>query len=304
MSRYDWEFGTIKLPSADFARLRKAMQDSDAKVKQRALNRTQEFWKGLTRKQRTDSKAYTTALREWSRAQEQAPVDRWRGYQQPDPVEEAARDQAYSLLHAKSYGGAPSRVLASEVQMPTNRTTDFQLPDGVIRFDKATSSVTWEVSENNHAVERCRGHVLGQRFFDELGKVRWTRGTGGTISGNDEYSREADYAGGGANYCTAGFGPIGAVEAPTHTEPWTDPQGRRFAVETKLGRYGFVGKAVEVDRSGRPVKRTRPAGGSQAPRAAAPATPGVRGRHAAGSSRGGQFASTSAPEADVELEHL
>lgn len=302
MSKSEWESGTIKLPTADFARVRKAVQETDAVVKKGALAQTQSFWKGLSRKQQTDSEEYRKALWAWSRTVSPEGGSGWSSYRPANPVDKASTSEAYVLLQRKTRGDQPSRVQASEVEMPTNRTTQFHVEDATITFDKATSSVTWNVDENNRAVSRSRESAVGQRFFSELDKTRWTRGTGGSMVGNDEYNRDADYSGGGANYDTAGYGPLGAVQAPYRTEPWTDPQGRRFAVQTKMGKYGFVGRAVEVDRYGQPVKARRKA--PSTPKTAAPATPGVRGRHVAGSSRGGQFASTSAPESDVELEQL
>ncbi len=53
-------------------------------------------------------------------------------------------------------------------------------------------------------------------FFAALSKVRRTRGTGGVITGNDEANRESDHAGGGANYITDGFGPLGQATQARH----------------------------------------------------------------------------------------
>lgn len=41
-------------------------------------------------------------------------------------------------------------------------------------------------------------------------------GTGGVITGNDEANRESDHAGGGANYITDGFGPLGQAAQARH----------------------------------------------------------------------------------------
>jgi hypothetical protein len=83
--------------------------------------------------------------------------------------------------------------------------------DGMLSFDSKERTVTWSVSENNRAVDDARESFVGELFFKVLSQVNWTRGTGGVIVGNDEYNRDAgsDYEGGGGNYRTASFGPLG-----------------------------------------------------------------------------------------------
>lgn len=75
-----------------------------------------------------------------------------------------------------------------------------------ISFDKKTRVITWSVAENNHSVERAHNHSTGKEFFKRLSRVVWTRGTGGEITGNDEYNRENTHSGGGANYVTNRYG--------------------------------------------------------------------------------------------------
>jgi len=75
-----------------------------------------------------------------------------------------------------------------------------------IGFKKDLRLVIWQVSENNHSVERAREHAMGKAFFNRLGRVVWTRGTGGEIVGNDEYNQDSHENGGGANYVTARYG--------------------------------------------------------------------------------------------------
>lgn len=65
----------------------------------------------------------------------------------------------------------------------------------------------WRVGENNRAVEYAREHPMAIKMFELLQKVKWTRGSGGKIIGNDEYNSHSEYEGGGANYVTESFGP-------------------------------------------------------------------------------------------------
>ena len=76
-----------------------------------------------------------------------------------------------------------------------------------ISFGKDGRHVEWDVNENNHAVETAHDHPVGKAFFRALGKITWTRGSGGTICGNDEYNRDGEGEGAGGNYVTAEYGP-------------------------------------------------------------------------------------------------
>lgn len=100
------------------------------------------------------------------------------------------------------------------------------MDDGQIDFNREAGTVEWSAG-GNHGVERARNHPLAGVFFDELAKVRWTRGTGGVFTGNDEYNQDNSNEGGGANYVTTAYGPIGAAEAPDKCQPYTDSQGNR-----------------------------------------------------------------------------
>lgn len=88
--------------------------------------------------------------------------------------------------------------------------------DASFRLDPATRTVSWRVSENNHACDRANEHPLGKLFWSAMGKVEWTRGTGGVLVGNDEYNRENENEGGGGNYVKNRFGPLGEQ----HLEAW------------------------------------------------------------------------------------
>lgn len=182
------------------------------------------------------------------------------------------------MLHLKGYGARPSRVLQAEMEFPTSRTTTFCAPDCSVIFNVANRTVGWDVPENNHACEHARGSHLGEAFFGAIGKVRWTHGTGGVITGNDEYASGSREAGGGANYVTAAYGYLGIEQAPMHAVPFTNAQGQRVSPEVKIGRYGPAGTAVTSGpRTSRPAgqgqrraQRSRPAAGQFISRSRAP----------------------------------
>lgn len=115
---------------------------------------------------------------------------------------------------------------------PVSKDGLFQLEEATIRFNNKTRIVVWEVGENNHACDRAREERAAVLFFELLGKVKWTRGTGGEIIGNDEYRREQEFAGGGANY-------VKAVYSQAEQKKEAD---RRRVERRNLGCYTFAGQ--------------------------------------------------------------
>ena len=69
--------------------------------------------------------------------------------------------------------------------LPVTKTNALHDSDLSIVFKGRT--VVWDVDDNNHSVDRARSSPLGQAFFRLLGKVKWTRGTGGYIQYRNEY---------------------------------------------------------------------------------------------------------------------
>lgn len=228
MSRNEWEHGTIKLPAAEFAKVRRAVQAADQQHRQAMFDAAQRFWKSLSRKEQTDRVACRAAAHQFC-------------YDPANPVPEGTP----TVLSRGLRGDKPTRVLRSDMNFPTNRTVRFDAGDeATVYFDRERRTVTWDVPSNNHAVESARQSPVGQALFAALDRVRWTHGTGGVIVGNDEYNQDANDVGGGGNYCTGAYGYVGIAEQPTHVGPFTNGKGQHVEVEVKMGRYGWVGKAV------------------------------------------------------------
>lgn len=91
----------------------------------------------------------------------------------------------------------------------TTSTTVFKFDDSYLGFDRKSHSLEWNVDENNHAVSDAHAGWLWKSLSAALAKVEWTRNTGGVFTKNDEYNRDNDDVGGGANYISARFGPLG-----------------------------------------------------------------------------------------------
>ncbi len=213
MSCYEWERGTIKLPSSAAVRLKGLVRDLSNQLHTRVLELSQQWWdKNQTRSTRLfNQRLSQTQNRVWDGT----------GYRGHDLMEELAQNLMLEVLQDLTYRLGPNgqgmRVAphkprhadVDRVAPRANvRTTSFRLGEATVTFDGA--NMTWAVAENNHAVDVAHQHPIVGALFSELRRVAWTRGTGGVIVGNNEYNRDNREAGGGANYVTAQFGPLGA----------------------------------------------------------------------------------------------
>ena len=80
-----------------------------------------------------------------------------------------------------------------------------------IALDNEKRTLTGDVPESKNACLDARRSHVAEVLFEALGKVKWGRGSGGSIQGNDEYHQDAgkDHAGGGGSYLKERFGPLG-----------------------------------------------------------------------------------------------
>ena len=199
MSRYAWEHGTITLPTGQPAQLRAALQRAaDAQIA------------ALTAE--TD--------RAWNRLRTMTPAQRADHSRiANDPIVSTLSEQAHFLMcHWERRGNTsaprwrkPSQKAIRESVITRHRDgagkthTVFRCGlDATITL--AGNTVTWDVSENNHAPERAHAHPLAASLFRHLHAVQWTSRSGGIIVGNDEYARDDRDVGGGGNYTVESFG--------------------------------------------------------------------------------------------------
>lgn len=220
MSRNDWEAGSIVLPAAAVAPLKAALRDAANKLHADVLAEAKrihtEVAKGTASIKLHDERVRAFSSAFWA--------SRGNGmqYRFAAPARSAYAENVHSLAIRLIDGIAASAARAGKgMRAPqlgdvehlarryTNKDTTFALPwgEGCISFTGRT--VTYSSGENNRAAEAGRESLLGTVFFDALSKIAWTRGTGGELVGNDEYNQDSRESGGGANYSTGAWGPIG-----------------------------------------------------------------------------------------------
>lgn len=219
MSCYNWEEGTIKLPSAVYASFRKEFLaavmarearefDTAKAVIERIRSKALALPEGNALAPRVSQVLESPA----GNASTYELVDAWTlarvvSHDTPPPDPTKPKWNQPALIPRKTVKALRKNMLS----MSNAKTRHFYAQEGSVTFVDAERTVTWSVSENNHAVERAREGFLGRTLFAMLSKVQWTRGSGGEIAGNDEYSREGRGSGEGCNYVTARYGPVSST---------------------------------------------------------------------------------------------
>lgn len=203
MSRHEWESGTLKIPTKAWKPLRDGLAT--------AFNKRQASLYELAVKLHTMLVAQKKLAKRGSFKLNEA--YRELSYRQPsvwpqgfDGSDEREMVEA-SLLG--SYGKRTGKLLLPKKKdfplAVATKTVSYSADLASISLHPATYGLEWDVSENNHAVETSRDSYMGRALFALLAKIEWTRGSGGTFVGNDEYNRDNENAGGGGNYVTATF---------------------------------------------------------------------------------------------------
>lgn len=223
MSKYGWERGTLKLPSAAWAPFKQALQAGMTKHKEQdyalalklhaALTEQKKGKRGFDLGKAFEAEHYAT-IREasfsgWSSVSKAAKY----------PFKTTEYHELKNAILGK--GETPNLCKPQKKDFPkcTSATLTFSGDSCSVYLTNATRQVTWDVEDNNRSVERAHETALGCLLFNLLAKVKWTRATGGTINGNDEYNRDNKGEDGGGNYVSHRFGPLGEYQIPAYLQP-------------------------------------------------------------------------------------
>lgn len=264
MSCYGWEHGTITLPSAEVAGLKKILRDYVKTLHDEVRAEAIRLHKEVAKSTRS-ARLYRERLTAYDEQRWEAERRRSTGWHstslRTDEHKALVSAMARSVLHGMLNGqwGQPAPTphqptvadVNSVIAKATNRTVHFPIigPDGYdegsITFDGR--QVIWDVPENNHSVDRAHESEIARKFFQALDKVKWTRGTGGSTYGNNEYNEGEHGHGRGPDYLVSTWGPRG-----------DDEQVFRYVSS------GFTRKAAKemVEAAKRPQRQVYPAYGS------------------------------------------
>ena len=209
MSKYEWERGTIKLSVKEYSRVKKAFIEELKKTQETAYNNAIKLYDKILasvkgRRGVDIHSAYANC--QFTRVPS---YDLWgKSYTESNLDEDGIFYDKY--LNHENRTKRPLKPKKKDFATKIDRKNlGFSSGDFCISFADNQKTIHWEVYENNHARDHAHAHPVAKALFKLLKDVNWTRGTGGTIVGNDEYNQDTDYAGGGGNYITDSFGPIG-----------------------------------------------------------------------------------------------
>ena len=211
MSCYEWESGTIHFSTKEWPKFRKLMitvwnnrQYEIFEVAKKAHVAAKAAAKGKRGANRDKpimaaiAKACGSSLNQWGSIADTSCQELWDG--------------VLRLILIKEKGKSTNTKNPQKKDLevfPVSKNCSFDYAGCDVGFRNETRSLVWDVGENNHARDYAHEHWYTRRLFQELFQVTWTRGTGGTIVGNDEYNKDSDYEGGGGNYATHRIGPLG-----------------------------------------------------------------------------------------------
>jgi len=227
MSCYEWERGTITIPKPQWASFRKnllsqwnAREDEVLAKAKKAFAAAKAAAKGKRGEKRTQAinaalaSACGGSIDEWGYFQASRRVSGYWGgsYERDEKAHELHSRISRLVLKSEGYGKnakvslvAPKAKDLNKVKISQDASLHFS--DATVTFNNRCHAVEWCVHENNHAKEHAHAHWFAQALFSALKGIKWTRNSGGTVVGNDEYNRESHYEGGAANYVTMTFGP-------------------------------------------------------------------------------------------------
>ncbi|MAG25949.1 hypothetical protein CMI47_10260 [Candidatus Pacearchaeota archaeon] len=239
MSCYEWERGTIRIPAGQYSAFRKKVLA--------AWNKRQKYLLKVAKEVHARLKKAGYRKRNFD----------FGNHFRENFEQLISLTRENSFLHADNEDDRwiISRLLFDDDKkphlpkqkdlklVPISKQTSIHFDDASISFNDENKTVTWSVSENNHAVERAHEHPMAGVLFEALENVEWKRKSGGTIVKNDEYHRESYEEDGGGNYATHRYGPLGGEKTgrKRHAPPiggyGYQPMGLSFSITHTTRRF-------------------------------------------------------------------
>ena len=199
MSCFEWEQGTIKIPTSEWKTFRERIISAHNKSRIKLFDKANALyeWIKANKKRGENIFAYNGAF---DRA--------WEALTIHADDETRYEVQQFVEINGKGKSKLQKPKKKDMKLLPLSKSANISFSDGEghISLDNKTRQVHWGVDENNHSCDNARAHDMGVAFFDALRRVTWKRGSGGSIVGNDEYNRDARGDEEGGNYSKGEYG--------------------------------------------------------------------------------------------------
>lgn len=200
MSRNDWEQGIIAIPTHSWSKLKKGLQQAQNNERDRifkeAISLQEEVVTHFKGRKNIDVDDVINFI---------SAISNNESYVVELLVKRSLKGNGYQMKKITQ------KMLEELFPKATNRTEVYGDPvSAEVIVDNKKKTVSWYVSENNHAVETARTSWIGIALFDELKKIDFgnNKKLGGYFIGNDEINRDD---GDGMNYVTARYGKKGEL---------------------------------------------------------------------------------------------
>ena len=182
MSCYEGEWGSIVIPSAQWVKFKKAVRNAWNAWQDENYKQAMRMWTSISQDESDE-----TAREKFDDIRHRAGEVSSRRSCHVDIVDWAAiRDHMLGRQCRNFY-----KPRKSWFNKATNRTRRISHSDWSITFINDKREVRWYVGWNNHAIERSRVHPTPCKMFYMLNHMAWTGKSGGTITSDNEYNRDA-----------------------------------------------------------------------------------------------------------------
>ncbi len=190
MSCYEWQAGTIKIPTKQYPKFYKAFIEGYNNIQDRKLRNLKALYDYIMLAAKHN-----------------------RNFNHFEQMETVADRYGVSFNNIEwlfpNNRKKPLHPTKKMFNFANTKTMTMAIDDiAHIMFSRLNHSVHWLVYENNHACENAHDTPEAKLLFQLLQNVNYTRGNGGQIIGNDEYNRDNIQASVGANYVVFSFGKI------------------------------------------------------------------------------------------------
>ena len=206
MGRREWEGGSIVLPRDQWVSFRKELlrewnewQERRLQAAKEAHSLCKDAMKGVRGGDGPRYEAAHTEYMRWSRERRGEEIG--SVYPHLFIYDREARTHSFSRTAPQKKNFRFHKLSAGPTLVYGDNIT--------LRLDNDTRTVQYHSGENKSAVEDADKHPIGKALFSGLRGISWKRKTGGALVGNDEYNQDAEYEGGGGNYVTRRYGPLG-----------------------------------------------------------------------------------------------